>query len=81
MTGLEQLITKVENFSESTEVPKKIKDKLRKISSELKNDKQDDAVKITSAIYELDAVSNDRTVPMHVKTMLWNLIGELEGAV
>jgi len=31
------------------------------------------------AIYALDEVSNDINLPMHARTMIWNILSELEG--
>jgi len=39
---------------------------------------QDVAVRVTSAIYELEEVANDINIPTHAKTALWDLISNLE---
>jgi hypothetical protein len=33
---------------------------------------------MSSAIYDLDSVSNDINLPMHARTLVWNLLSELE---
>ena len=39
---------------------------------------QDVAVRVTSAIYELEDITNDINIPMHAKTALWDLVSDLE---
>lgn len=81
MADLDRIITKIEELSENAEVSKRVKDKLNKICSDLKDERQDIGVRVTSAIYELDSISNDGSIPVDVKTILWNLIGELERVI
>lgn len=81
MADLNRIIGKIEELSESAEVSKRVKEKLNKICSDLKDEKQDIGIRVTSAIYELDAISNDNSISVDVKTILWNLIGELERVI
>jgi len=37
-------------------------------------------VRLTSAVYALDEVSNDINIPMHARTLIWNLLSALETA-
>ncbi|MFH1779890.1 MAG: UPF0147 family protein [Candidatus Micrarchaeota archaeon] len=43
-----------------------------------KLEKQEFAVGISAAIYALEEVSNDVNLPMHARTLIWNLLSELE---
>ncbi|MEM2918226.1 MAG: UPF0147 family protein [Candidatus Altiarchaeota archaeon] len=81
MADLDRIIEKIEEVSENVELSKRVKDKLNKICSDLKDEKQDIGVRVTSAIYELDTISNDSSIPVDIKTILWNLIGELERVI
>ena len=38
----------------------------------------DFAAGVSGAIYALDEVSNDINLPMHGRTMIWNILSELE---
>jgi len=59
-------------------VPRRVRNTLSKVASDLKKDGQDVAVKVTSAVYDLDEIANDVNIPMHVKTGLWDIISHLE---
>lgn len=76
--NLEKVASKIDDLIEDHSMPKRIKAVLEKIGNDLKNEDQDMAIRITSAIYELEDVTNDINIPMHAKTALWNLISDLE---
>ncbi len=76
--SLEKVVSKIGDLMEDQSMPKRIKNVLESIGNDLKNEDQDTAVKITSAIYELEDVTSDINIPMHVKTALWDLVSDLE---
>jgi len=59
-------------------IPKRVKVILERVKVEVKDKKKDADISLTTAIYELDEIVNDVNIPMHAKTVLWNLIGNLE---
>jgi len=75
---IEQVIAKINELIEDHSMPKRTKAVLEKIGKELKNEEQDVAVRVTSAIYELEDITNDINIPMHAKTALWDLLSDLE---
>lgn len=75
---METLIAEIEKFSRDNELPKKMKDSLERIINELKNEDQGLGIRVTSAIYDLERISNSIHIPMHSKTALWDIIGNLE---
>jgi len=81
MAEITEIISKIEDVSKNADVPRKIRERLNKVAEELKNENQDIAIRVTTAIYELDLISNDINIPVHIKTILWDIIGELEGAI
>ena len=38
----------------------------------------DKVAAMSSAVYDLDAVSNDINMPAHARTLIWNILSELE---
>ena len=73
------MIQKMEEASKDTSIPLRVRNMLKKVLVELKgNDTGDTAVKITSAIYELDEILDDVNIPMHAKTALWDIVSDLE---
>ncbi|HID43088.1 MAG TPA: UPF0147 family protein [Archaeoglobaceae archaeon] len=55
---------------------------IRKISGEIKENllhgEESLAVKASSAISILEELSSDPNIPMHVRTLIWNLSSQLE---
>lgn len=75
---LDEVIQEMDDAVDDSSVPGRIRKALEKISTDLKEDNPDTAVKITTAIYELEAVVDDINIPMHAKTILWDLISNME---
>ena len=75
---VKKAVAKINDLIEDHSMPKRIKVVLEKIVEDLRNEEQDVAVKVTSAIYELEDVTNDINIPMHAKTALWDLVSDLE---
>ncbi|HEX54932.1 MAG: hypothetical protein DRO90_00195 [Candidatus Altiarchaeales archaeon] len=75
---LDEVIQKIDEKSEDYSIPTRIRNALKKVSAELKRDEQDLAVRVTSAIYELDDIVNDINIPLHAKTVIWDIISDLE---
>ncbi|HEQ78591.1 MAG TPA: hypothetical protein ENI78_03090, partial [Euryarchaeota archaeon] len=42
------------------------------------NKSKDIGVRVSSAIYILEEISNDRNLPLHARTLIWNVSSELE---
>ncbi len=60
-----------------TSVPRNVRAKLTTARDRLKSG-DDFSTKVSSAVYALDEVSNDINMPMHARTLVWNLLSELE---
>ena len=75
---VEQIITALDMLAEDTSVPRNIrrgavecKDWLRKKSEAL-------GVRKASAVFKLDDMANDPNIPLHGRTLIWNIISQLE---
>ncbi|MFH1442785.1 MAG: UPF0147 family protein [Candidatus Micrarchaeota archaeon] len=60
-----------------TSIPRNVRTNLQSAQTKLKENKDADLA-IGSVIYTLDEVSSDINLPMHARTMIWNLMSELE---
>ncbi|MBI5228496.1 UPF0147 family protein [Candidatus Micrarchaeota archaeon] len=58
-------------------VPKNVRAALQAAKDRLTTN-EDIATGASGAIYALDEVSNDINLPMHARTMIWNILSELE---
>jgi uncharacterized protein len=72
------VLSKIDDVSTDYSMPKRIKVVLAQIKSDLSRGSSEKDVVITSAIYALDEITNDVNIPMHAKTVIWNIISELE---
>ncbi len=75
---LQGVIEKIDETSKDYSMPGRVRNTLKRVSEELKMEDQDFAVRITTAVYEIDEVINDINIPMHAKTALWDIISDLE---
>ncbi len=76
--GLEGTISKIDDTSEDYSMPGRVRNTLKRVSKELKEGNKDVAVRITTAVYEIDEIINDINIPMHAKTALWDILSDLE---
>lgn len=58
-------------------VPRNVRNTLADAKRKL-TEGDDPVAGMSGAIYDLDAVSNDINLPMHARTLVWNLLSELE---
>ena len=74
---LNKLVTLLDSMLQDNSIPRNVRANLALAKERLqKND--DIATGVSGAIYALDEVSNDINLPMHGRTMIWNLLSELE---
>lgn len=75
---LDQVIEKMGEASQDYSMPARVRRTLDEVAAELMGDDQDTAVKVTTAIYNLDDIVEDVNISMHAKTVLWDIISDLE---
>jgi hypothetical protein len=63
---------------EDTSVPRNIRRSAEEAKNILMNEKEDVSVRVSSALYILEEISNDRNLPLHARTIIWNVASELE---
>ena len=73
-----EITKKIDDTLKDYSVPRRVKEALGKVSRDILKDDKDKSIKITSAVYELEEISNDVNIPMHAKTVLWDIISDLE---
>lgn len=59
-------------------VPRNIRAAVERAREKILNKTEEPSVRISSAIYELDDISNDINMPSHARTIIWEIISELE---
>ena len=72
------VLTKIDDILSDYSMPKRIKVVLAQIKTDLGKENKDLDVVVTSAIYSLDEITNDVNISMHAKTVIWDVISDLE---
>ncbi|AGN26935.1 UPF0147 family protein [Candidatus Methanomassiliicoccus intestinalis] len=77
-SNLKQIIDVLDQLADDTSVPRNIRRGANDAKDKLL--KQDEAldVKAASAIFILDELANDPNIPLHGRTLIWNIISQLE---
>jgi len=74
----EQVIPLLKQIAEDRTVPRNIREKVEDSIKALQNQQDDPKVNISTAISNLDEVSNDVNIPMYTRTQIWNIVTALE---
>ncbi|MEK6976889.1 MAG: UPF0147 family protein [Candidatus Hydrothermarchaeota archaeon] len=73
-----QIVEVLNQVIEDTSVPRNIRRSAEEARNTLLNEKEEIGVRVGSAIYILEDISNDRNLPTHARTLIWNVSSELE---
>ncbi len=76
---VKELVSMMDNVIEDSSVPKNIRRAVTEARDKLKSD-GDVKVRLSSAIYSIEAISEDINMPMHARTQIWTIFSALEGA-
>jgi len=60
-----------------TSVPKNVKSSIKEAKEHLSTE-EDYVVRVSSAIYNIDAISNDINLPAQARTSVWSILSMLE---
>jgi uncharacterized protein (UPF0147 family) len=63
---------------EDTSVPRNIRRAAENSKDILANKDEEDTIKASTVISILDEISNDPNIPIHARTLIWNVLSELE---
>lgn len=77
MGNSDQIISFLDSLIADNSIPKNVRANVQKAKEKLQVN-EDSATGISGAIYALDEVSNDINLPIHARTMIWNILSELE---
>ncbi|MDE1810456.1 MAG: UPF0147 family protein [Candidatus Micrarchaeota archaeon] len=74
---IKNIVKHMEMLMEDTSVPKNVRSAITEARNKL-NSQGEYIVRVSSAIYSLDAVSNDINLPPQARTGIWNILSMLE---
>ena len=75
---LQQIISVLEQLAEDTSVPRNIRRGAVECRERLQRREEALDVRTASAIFKLDDMANDPNIPLHGRTLIWNVISQLE---
>jgi len=75
---IKSVIDILDNLAEDTSVPRNIRKGATDAKARLMDTKNAMDVRATSAIIILDDLANDPNIPLHGRTLIWNIISQLE---
>ncbi len=68
----------LKHIMEDTSVPRNIRRAAEESKDILGKDSEDPTVSASTVINILDEISNDPNIPIHARTLIWNVLSELE---
>ncbi|MCL2296297.1 MAG: UPF0147 family protein [Methanomassiliicoccaceae archaeon] len=75
---IKHVIDTLDSLAEDTSVPRNIRKGATDAKARLMDTKNAMDVRATSAIIILDDLANDPNIPLHGRTLIWNIISQLE---
>jgi uncharacterized protein (UPF0147 family) len=75
---LEQIILVLDQLAEDTSVPRNIRRGAKEAKDRLLKTDESLDVRVASATFILDDLANDPNIPLHGRTLIWNIISQLE---
>jgi len=74
---IDQIKKQMDFLLSDTSVPKNVKSAIKEARDHL-NTNEDYVVRVSSAIYNLDSISNDINLPSQARTGVWSILSMLE---
>lgn len=80
MVDMAQIIVLLEQITNDRTVPRNIRKAAEDSKTILQNEKESKELKISTAIHNLDEITNDPNMPLYTRTQIWNVVSKLEQA-
>jgi len=77
-TKLKQIMEILDQISEDTSIPRNIRRGATDAKARLTKKDEPLDLRVTSAIMLMDDLANDPNIPLHGRTLIWNVISQLE---
>lgn len=78
MEKIKQVANVLGRIVDDSSVPRNIRRSAEEAKTLLLNEDEDIGIRVSSAVYLLEEISNDRNLPIHARTLVWNVASELE---
>ncbi len=77
-TKLKQVVDVLDSISDDTSVPRNIRRGAADAKARLAKKGEALDLRVSSAIMIMDDLANDPNIPLHGRTLIWNVISQLE---
>ncbi len=77
-TRLKQIMDVLDQLAEDNSVPRNIRRGAADAKQRLLNKNEALDIRSASAVMILDELANDPNIPLHGRTLIWNIISQLE---
>ena len=68
----------LKHIMENNSVPRNIRKAAEDSNNILNDEAEDQTVRVSSVILKLDDISNDPNIPVHARTLIWEILSKLE---
>lgn len=68
----------LKHIMENSSVPRNIRRAADESNTILSNSDEDETVRASAVILILDEISNDPNIPIHARTLIWEILSKLE---
>ena len=68
----------LKHIMDNPSVPRNIRRAADESNNILMNEEEDETVRASSVIVILDEISNDPNIPVHARTLIWEILSKLE---
>ncbi|MDO5831726.1 MAG: UPF0147 family protein [Methanobrevibacter sp.] len=75
---IEEVCEILEYIADNNTVPRNIREAAGDSSALLKDEEQDQSIRISTVLGKLDEISNDPNIPVHARTLIWEVLSKLE---
>ncbi len=75
---IEQIYDGLSMLSEDNSIPRNIRRGAETVKQLLLNDSDPIDLRVASAVSTLDELANDPNIPLHGRTLIWNIMSRLE---
>ena len=76
--NIDEVCEILEYITNENSVPRNIREAANESNKLLKDDEKDQSVRISTVLGKLDEISNDTNIPVHARTLIWEVLSKLE---
>ena len=76
--NIDEVCEILEYIMNENSVPRNIREAANDSNQLLKDEEKDQSVRISTVLGKLDEISNDPNIPVHARTLIWEVLSKLE---